>query len=128
MSRRNKKQRPQGANATLVLGGDPYRVRFDLNALIALEEETGASVWGDGESGGDLLALLESPKLSTVRLLLWAGLQHEYPDMTQKDAGALVGLGDLEQLIPLLTAAFGASLPEVDEAEAADEEVAEKND
>jgi hypothetical protein len=58
------------------IGGRPLFLRYDFNALVAVEE-----------SNGSLEVKFQSPK--AARALIWAGLQH------MKEAPTLVEVGDM---------------------------------
>lgn len=68
--------------------GKTYNLRFDFNSLITIEQETNKS----------LQEVMENSGLQTIRVLLYAALLHENPEMTVRQAGALVDLQTLEDL------------------------------
>ncbi len=61
-------------------------LRFDFNACVAYERETGQSI----------SALKDNPGFTSIRALIWAGLLHEEPKLTIERAGAMLDLADLE--------------------------------
>lgn len=85
----------------VTLGGRQRTLRYDLNALAELEEATGTS-----------LAELQSKTvgLRFLRALVWAGLLHQEPDLTQREVGAWIDGENLQEVqdaaVKALTAAF----------------------
>lgn len=87
---------------------DKKRVlRFDINAFADLEEHAGrglASLFDEANVG-----------INTIRLIVWAGLKHEIPDLSIKKAGILVqccldngkSLAELTEAIKKAIAASG---------------------
>lgn len=61
------------------LAGQQYTMRYTVNSLCALEDRAGRPI-------PDLMAL----QFSATRLLLWAGLTEEQPEMSLRDVGALI--------------------------------------
>jgi len=84
-------------------------LKYDLNALAEFEEAAGRSMF-------DMFRALQEKRetfgVRTARLLLWAGLLHEDPSLTVRQAGDLVKwLGDsleeqLEQLMEKINEAM----------------------
>lgn len=71
----------RGETAFTAADGADYVLRYDLNAVCALEDELGGA-----EAFQDAVA---APNTKTIRLLVWAGLQARHPDVDLKTAGAL---------------------------------------
>ena len=94
----------------------PRRVLFDLNALAALEEQTGKNMlsaegWAQFQQFDDKGEPL--PITATAaRLVLWAGLLHEDPELTVQDVGKLIREDNLAAIETVIAAATTASLPE----------------
>lgn len=73
-------------------------LRFDLNAMCLLEERGG----------------LEPGKMATpsgLRFLLYAGLRHEDPDLTEEKVGALVDMDRLEEISEAVSRALSRHMP-----------------
>jgi hypothetical protein len=85
-------------------------LRFDLNALVDIEEGTGKSL-ADVFSAGNRIPLKD------FRTVLWAGLKAEDPSLTQEQVGALVGAENFTELNDSVDRAFSASQPEPTEGE-----------
>jgi hypothetical protein len=86
------------------------QLRYDLNALSALEDKLGVSITGleDIQVG-----------MRTIRSMLWAGLIHEDPEITEEFVGQYVGPGQtlgfmeaMECVAKALAEAFGEEPPE----------------
>ena len=83
----------------------PRRLRLDTNALCELEDVLGKpinEILREGAKG-----------LRTVRAFLWAGLLHEDPELTLKEAGDLIKLDDnlvyvQEKVTEAINCAFGS--------------------
>ncbi|MFW6079005.1 MAG: hypothetical protein ACODAE_05250 [Gemmatimonadota bacterium] len=71
-----------GRDVTLELAGETRRLRYDFNALCDLEDALGRPLSALSE---------DSAGFREIRAMLWAGLIHEDPDLTLRDAGALLG-------------------------------------
>lgn len=81
---------------TVKLGGKERALAYDLNAFSAIEDEGGI---GDGMSA------------KSIRLMLWAGLLHEDPELTIREVGAMVAPRDLETIAEAVGAAFNRDAP-----------------
>ena len=82
---------------------------FDLNAFIELEEKFGTV--------DKALTALSEGSVKALRALLWAGLLHEDDKLTEKAVGALIGLGDLQEVAQAINDAVMSDLPEPQEAD-----------
>lgn len=83
-------------------------LRFDFNALCALESETGKTIDQVGEllqpAGGG------APRVTDLRLLFWAGLGGR---MTKEEAGDIMSDLGFVQAAALIASAFNAAFPEM---------------
>lgn len=82
----------------------PRRLLFDFNALAALEEKTGKNMLD--------AASWQSEDARFVRLILWASLLHEDPELTVEDAGALMHPENLPKIMAALKAQTAIAMPE----------------
>ena len=103
----------KGTTAVVPVELDKKRnLRYDFNALIEIEEMTGKSiniVLGSLGSGDDA-------RLSDVRLLIYAGLKWEDPDLTVEETGAIIGLHDITSLTAAISNALKESAPPKDDS------------
>jgi hypothetical protein len=83
------------------------RLCFDFNAFASYEEVTGKSVLRDGLQD-DLRSI------TGIRALLWAALLHEDPELTLRDVGAMLHLGNAQVLSERLSAALEAAMPDAE--------------
>jgi hypothetical protein len=92
---------------TLELDGRTYKLRFDLNALCALEERF----------GGLQEALDAKLGMSTVRAFLWVALQSEHGDEfeTERDAGRLVDMSNFRDVMEVVMKALMSAMPPDDD-------------
>ena len=82
----------------------PRHIRFDLNALVEIEEAYG--------SMDNAFAAMKSGSMKAVRTMLWAGLIHEDEELTLRDAGRMVTPLNVNDLSDALSEALSGSLPE----------------
>lgn len=94
--------RQKGAKVNL--GGRVYTLRYDLNAFAELEDKYG--------SVEEAMKKLETGSLKAVRTLIWAGLIHEHEELTEKEVGAQITPGALEELSEALNAAMTEAMPD----------------
>lgn len=94
------------------IAGTEYRICFDINALCAIEEESGRAVT-------DILAEMPSSKdeahkkqmrFSTIRLLLWGGLQRHH-GLSLAQAGDVLSEHDLLAVTAALVQALSSAMP-----------------
>ena len=93
-----------GNTVTLELGGRARRLKYDLNAIAEIGERLGITV-RLSNLGGDLLER-ELP-LKAVRTILWAGLVHEDPDLTEEKVGSWVDQDNLQEVMERFFGLFG---------------------
>ena len=75
----------------------PRKLRYTTNALAELEDVMGHPVTQlDGKKIG----------IKAMRALLWAGLLHEMPDLTLKEAGELMDYTDMQTISNKITEAI----------------------
>jgi hypothetical protein len=86
----------QRGEATIML--DKERViKFDLNALIDVEESLGFS----------LAELGEKMSIKAMRTLLTAGLRHEDEELTERQVGSLITMDNMKEVQEALSVAMG---------------------
>lgn len=90
---------PHRGGVAIEVGGKDRTLKFDLNALAEVEDRLKLS------GINDVIPLLERISIRTVRCLLWAGLFHEDPTLTEKDVGSWNI--DVRDVVPLLGQAIG---------------------
>ena len=94
-------------NVTITLtDGKEYRLRFTLNALAELEDR-----YGSVEAAFEQL---DKGSFKAIRCLLWAGVLHEHPDMTETENGNLMDIESMQDLVEGITQAVETQLPEED--------------
>lgn len=91
------------------LGGRSRSLRYDFNALCALESEMAISL-------ADLGTILTgSVKLTDLRAIVWAGLKHEDKALTPEATGELLDISKIAEVADKVREAFEASFPAEDE-------------
>jgi hypothetical protein len=88
----------------------PRRLRFDANALVAVEEVLGRPLQeiippDEGRASRQV-------GFREMRALLWAGLLHEDPQLTLQQAGELLDLKQMNDIMAKVNEAITAAFPE----------------
>lgn len=65
------------------LDGETHKLRFTLNALAEVEDRLNLA------SIADILETIKALSVRTLRTLLWAGLLHEQPELTEREVGEM---------------------------------------
>lgn len=78
----------------------PRHLRLDLNAMCEFERVSGKSIAEIGNS------------LRDIRIMLWAALVHEDPDLTEEGVGSFIHAGNLSLVNAALSQAFMVAMPE----------------
>lgn len=92
-------------NAKITLtDGVERELRFTLNAMAELEDRYG--------SVEKAFEALEENSIKALRLILWAGLMSDDPDLTEKQVGDLIDLGSMSELMESLGEAFNTNMPD----------------
>lgn len=79
-------------------------IKFTLNALAELEDRYG--------SVDEAFKQLDNNSIKAVRCILWAGLIHEDPELTEQQVGNLIDIQYMQELMASLGEAFDADMPE----------------
>lgn len=125
------------------LGGKLRHFKYDLNALAALEEGYGTindalrKLQGELDRDEDGKVIMtkdadgnEVPQrkfsLRLLRTFVWAGLLHEDESLTERDVGAMLNMKSLGDVMPKITDAIEASMPQLTNEEKKQVEVASK--
>ena len=93
--------------------GTSYSLHFTANGMCELEDAAGCNAMA-------FLKRLESSaadnlSFGDVRLLFWAGLQEHHPEMSVRDAGALITeMGGIATALDLTGQAVADSMPKPD--------------
>lgn len=87
----------------LMLGEKERTLKYDLNSFAELEERYG--------SVEEAMQVLQKGTIKGIRTLLWCGLVHEDEQLTEKQVGAMIDIGDLAELTEKLTVAMTGALP-----------------
>jgi len=96
-------------SVSIELGGKTRQLRYDFNALVALEDELKISIMDLG------VMLSGAVKLRDLRAILWAGLIHADASLTPVDVGAMIGgVGDMAVLGDAVRRAMEAAFPPVE--------------
>ena len=97
----------------VLIGGKERPMIFNLNSFAAVEEQ-----YGDID---EALEALEKGSIKAIRLLLWAGLVHEFMDaqgnitISPTEVGSWLDLKDLKIVGEALKEALSKAMPELTE-------------
>lgn len=83
-------------------------MKFDLNALVDLQEEHGNVI--DVFTAG-----LEKQDFKLIRNLLFVSLRGDDPELTEQEVGAMITMNNLTDVIGKLHEALSASVPQSEE-------------
>lgn len=78
-------------------------IKFTLNALAELEDRYG--------SVDEAFKQLDNNSIKAVRCILWAGLIHEDPELTEQQVGNLIDIQYMQELMASLNDAFESDMP-----------------
>ncbi|BDR82558.1 hypothetical protein [Clostridium tetani] len=81
---------------------------FDLNAMCELEERFGSI-------DNAFSKLAKNIKMKDLRYTLWLSLKYEDEEITEKEAGRLITMADIDMILTKLGDSLIGSLPESDE-------------
>ncbi len=84
----------------------PRTIKFDLNAFAVLEDKYG--------SMEKAFQAMQSGSIKAARTLLWAGLLHEDENLTERQAGGMVTLARMEEVMDSVTKALTEAMPQED--------------
>lgn len=117
---------PTEVDFPITIRGHEFTLAYPLLALEAYEDETGETLMGDSRSKAEIVAAFEQlpvrQRMDRSLDLLWAGLITHHPEITRDDVRRMVFLRDLPAIEPVVSRAFKASLPDLEEAPAGKEE------
>jgi len=83
--------------------GVEREIRFTLNAMAELEDRYG--------SVDEAFKQLDNNSIKALRCVLWAGLIHEDPSLTEQQVGNLIDIQYMQDLMTSLGSAFDANMP-----------------
>lgn len=79
---------------------------FTLNAMAELEDKYG--------SVDEAFKQLDNNSVKALRFILWAGLMHEDPDLTEQQVGNLIDIQYMQELMSSLGEAFDNDMPDAE--------------
>lgn len=89
----------------------PRRLRYDLNALAELEDRLGVPL--------DQIADVRLT-IKNFRIMIWAGLIHEDPELTEEQVGAMVDGSNFVEVQQKVAEALALSFGTADSEDASD--------
>ena len=93
-----------GRTVTIELGGKERHLKYDLNAIAEIGERLDITIRLQRFAED----LMSTPlPFSALRVILWAGLVHEDPDLTPQQVGAWVDLDNMQEVWDRFFTLFG---------------------
>ena len=89
------------------LGGKTRQLRYDFNALVALEDALDISISEIGK------LMSGSVRLKDLRSIVWAGLLHDNEEVTEKEVGGWLELSVLGDVADKVGQAINIAFPDV---------------
>ena len=86
-------------------------LKYDLNAMAEMEDRYGTL--------DDAFKALDNNSIKAVRFVLWVGLVHEDPSLTEQKVGSLIDINYMQELMSSLGDALSEDMPSETEAPAA---------
>lgn len=105
---------PHRGSVAIQVGDRAYTLAFTVNALCELEDVLGKPV----AKIADGLSDPNNVRMSTVRALLWAGLQDHHPGTDLKAAGLIASEAGIPVVMEAIGKAFSLAFPEAETATA----------
>jgi len=90
------------------LNDNEFELRYDFNAFIAIE---------DGLKININKLYTVKMGLHNVRILIWAGILHQYPDIKERDIGRLMKITECKYYQDKFFEAFKLAIPPADEGD-----------
>ena len=82
-------------------------LKYDLNAMAELEDKYG--------SVDAAFEAVNANSIKAIRCVLWAGLIHAEPELTERQVGSMIDMAYLANLVDTMGEAFEADMPPVPE-------------
>ncbi len=100
---------PLRGEVSLEAAGKTYTMHMSVNALCVLEGEIGKTA---PEIFAELDTRREKVSVTRIRAILWAALTDHHPELTQKEAGKIIGeAGGIVTVLGKLAEAIAAAFP-----------------
>ena len=105
MKKNNMKFKP----VRFELNEEVFTIDYTMNALIEIED-----IYEDLNTA---MQDLMKQKIKAVRIWLWAGLIENHPELTQKQVGSMINMGNLEYVCEVIGKGVQQDMPEAKEGE-----------
>lgn len=86
--------------------GIERELKYTLNALAELEDKYG--------SVDKAFKALDTGSIKAVRFVLWAGMIHIEPPLTERQVGNLIDIQQMEEMMGLLNTAMAEDMPKAE--------------
>lgn len=96
---------------SIELGGKERRMKYDLNAFAELED-----MYGSPQKAMDAL---EEGSFKSLRALVWVGLLHDEPELTEREVGSWLDLNNMKMIAEKIGEAINKAMPKDVDVQAA---------
>lgn len=94
-------------------GGKDRYLRYDANAWADMGDKLGLTI----RIGHIQEDLMDAPlPLSAVRVLIWGGLIHAEPELTERDVGSWIDEDNMMDVLQVFFSRFSATSPDLESA------------
>ncbi len=99
----------RGDNGKITLNGKEYHLEYDMNAMCDIEEK-----YGTFDAAMKKMSSMDSnkPIMKDLRFMFWKALQHSEPEMTEQQAGQMITMHNLNEVMMAVNAAMSTSQPD----------------
>ena len=111
--------REEKQTVSIELGGEERNLKYDLNAFAELED-----MYGSPQKAMDAL---EEGSFKSLRALVWVGLLHENPDLTERTVGSWLDLNNMKLVAEKIGQAINKAMPSDMDAQIAEAQAEQNN-
>jgi hypothetical protein len=106
MADKKKLAKLQKKSVEIKVEGETYHLRYDLNALIKLEDAY--------ENIQEAFSFEENPvgAMGKLRKVLWVGLNANHPSITEEEVGEMFTIENIAEFQEAIGTAMNAAMPE----------------
>lgn len=109
---------PVLGEVSFVVDGDTYTLVLDFNALCTLRQRTGIGAMKLNALFEEAAKTEELPPEDVLRSVFWAGLELYHPELTEREAGSLIGRYGLTPAVEKIGESLAAAFPNKGDANA----------
>lgn len=93
----------------VTLNGKEYHLEYDMNAMCDIEEK-----YGTFDAAMEKMSAMDGSGavMKDLRYMFWKALQHSEPEMTEQQAGQMITMHNLSDVMTAVNAAMSTSQPD----------------